>query len=271
MPPTGHTDVAAGPGYPQQADQAYGGPGGPVVARTPRWAVFAIVAAVVVLVLAAAAVTWYGRRDGRAGGPAHTVTAPLGSAQQSEFQLLSGVTAINVRTADLGADLYRISTPRDSGAVPRVVNGDDRIQLDVVKTEGASSASVDVRLNSRVHWLIHLIGGASAATVDARDGHVRGVDFAGGVTRIELWLPRPEGRVVARMAGGASEYAVHVPNDVPTRVRIGAGAASVSVDGESHSGIAPGSVFAPTGWDQAADRYDIDATAGVATLNVERY
>ncbi|MFC7760502.1 hypothetical protein ACFQY4_22570 [Catellatospora bangladeshensis] len=44
----------------------------------------------------------------------------------------------------------------------------------------------------------------------------------------------------------------------------------MTVDGVRRSGIAGGTVFTPPGWADAADRYDVDATAGVSTLTVDR-
>jgi hypothetical protein len=58
-----------------------------------------------------------------------------------------------------------------------------------------------------------------------------------------------------------------VPRGVATAVRIGGGAASTEVDGVRRTGLAAGTVLATT---TAADRYDVDATAGVSTLTLER-
>jgi hypothetical protein len=71
------------------------------------------------------------------------------------------------------------------------------------------------------------------------------------------------------MTGGANQFIVHAPANVPARVRIGSGASNVTLDGVRHTGIAPATVFAPGNWDQSRDRYDIDASAGVSTLIVD--
>ena len=54
------------------------------------------------------------------------------------------------------------------------------------------------------------------------------------------------------------------------QVRVGAGAGAVTLDGTTHNGVAAGSVFASTGWQQATDRYDVDASGGVSALVVDR-
>jgi hypothetical protein len=129
---------------------------------------------------------------------------------------------------------------------------------------------VDIQLNTRVLWRLRLTGGASELTVNLTNGRVGSIDLAGGATRIELTLPSPAGTVPIRMTGGANQFVVHAPTNVPVRVHIGSGASKVTVDGVAHAGIAPGAVFSPNNWDQAQDRYDIDASAGVATLTVDR-
>jgi hypothetical protein len=74
-----------------------------------------------------------------------------------------------------------------------------------------------------------------------------------------------------KLSGGAGELLVHVPTGVPTRLRLaGAGAGTVTVDGRTQRGAAGGASFAPPGWEKAPNRYDIELTAGVAGVTVDR-
>jgi hypothetical protein len=99
----------------------------------------------------------------------------------------------------------------------------------------------------------------------------RGVAEAGldaaGAARIELVLPVPDRAVPIRMAGGATEFTLHVPQGVATAVRVDGGAADTDVDGVRRTGLAAGTVLATS---TAADRYDVEATAGVSTLKLVR-
>ena len=72
------------------------------------------------------------------------------------------------------------------------------------------------------------------------------------------------------MSGGASVLTVRLAGNAPVRVAATGGAGSVTVDGERHTGVSGNSVWTPDGWNAATDRYDIAATAGVATMVVER-
>ena len=82
-----------------------------------------------------------------------------------------------------------------------------------------------------------------------------------------LVLPVPDRAVPIRMAGGATDFTLNVPRGVATAVRIGGGAASTEVDGVRRTGLAAATVLA-TATDP--DRYDVDATAGVSTLTLQR-
>ena len=122
-------------------------------------------------------------------------------------------------------------------------------------------------LDRRVRWQARISGGAASQLLDLRGARLSGVDLAAGAARIELVLPVPDRAVPLRMAGGATEFTLHVPRGVATAVRVGGGAADTDVDGVRRTGLAAGTVLAST---TAPDRYDVDATAGVSTLKLVR-
>lgn len=51
-------------------------------------------------------------------GPAHDVAVPRGTLDSAEVDVVSGVTSVTVRAADLGPDLVRASTPDGSQVAP---------------------------------------------------------------------------------------------------------------------------------------------------------
>ncbi len=210
---------------------------------------------------------------GASGGAGPSVaSAPLGATRAAQFQLDPGTTVLRVRAVDLGDLLFRAVTRSPSGAAPQTVRDGGRVRVrSVPGPAGAATGALDVELNRRVEWQVTLVGGAASATVDLRGARVSGVDFTGGVERIELWLARARGAVPVRMSGGARDMTVHAPKGVPVRAAIGEGASSVTLDGAPHSGIAAGTRFVTTGWQQARDRYDLDLAGGVAELTIDRY
>jgi hypothetical protein len=202
----------------------------------------------------------------------NVVSGPLGAIQSAEFQLTAGVTAVTVRAVDIGDDLYRAATPEGSGFAPRVVQDGAKVQLRLVRLDDSDGRdSVTIELNTRVQWRVSMIAGSESATVDMRAANLAGVDFVGGVARIEMWLPEPRGNVPVRMSGGVRDFVIHAPDRVGIRVRLARGAAAVTVDRAKRSGVASGTQLTPAGWDKAPNRYDIDAVAGLAVLTVDRY
>jgi hypothetical protein len=224
----------------------------------------AILLVIVLLAIVAAVIYGPARRADR------VVTGPLADRRAATLDLVSGATAVTVRGAELGDRLYRVSTPDDARVVPAVAEVRERVQVQLADAPGAGPSSVVIELNRGVRWEVRLTAGTTSATVDLRDTAVSGVAFIGGVNSIDLTLPRPAGTVAVRMAGGATNFAIHAPDGVPVRVGFGSGAGSATVDGQRRNGLSAGTVLTPEEWDAAGDRYDVDNTAGVSTLTVDR-
>jgi hypothetical protein len=91
---------------------------------------------------------------------------------------------------------------------------------------------------------------------------------AAGSDVISLALPRPHGSVPVRLAGGASQFLLSLPEGVPVRVSAVGGAGDVSLEGQNHVGVAGGSVFTTPDWAAGTGRFDIDATAGASQVTV---
>ncbi|MET8149363.1 hypothetical protein ACIBSW_34415 [Actinoplanes sp. NPDC049668] len=240
-----------------------------------RWLIGAGIAAGALL-LTGTAVFVLGRDGGApaadwgppaAAAAAHTATAAREGRTAAGFDLVDGAKQVTLRAVDLGDALYRISTPDSGDAVPRAEELDGRIRL---RLDG-DAQSVDIALNSAVRWDLRMAGGADLSTIDLSAGRVGGVDLTGGASRISLTLPRPDGTLGVRMSGGVSLFDVRTAGGVPVRVRIGAGAGQVTVDGLRHAGVAAGKTFTPAAWDGAVDRVDVDAAAGMSALTVAPY
>jgi hypothetical protein len=200
----------------------------------------------------------------------HVVTGERGGRQEATFAMIKGAEVIRVRAADLGGSLYRISTPEDSKAAPAVHVDGGTVLAGLVGTDRPGPAIVTAELSNAVRWRVRLQGGAGEEIVDLTGARVDAVELSTGANRAEVTLPPAAGTTRVTMSGGAGQLLVHLNGDAPVRVRAGGGAGTVTVDGAVHAGVANGTVFAPAGWAQATDRYDIDATAGVSVLTVDR-
>jgi hypothetical protein len=200
----------------------------------------------------------------------HTISGPLGGARQAELDVVSGATLVDVTTADLRGDLYRASTPGNAGVAPVATVDHDVIAVSLASTTRPGPAAVRIVLSSRVSWRIRLDGGAGEESVDLTGGRLAGLDFGAGCAHISATLPAPVGTVPVTMSGGASSFDLHLPGGVPARVLFAGGAGSASVDGSTTSGLAGGTVLDALDWSASANRYDIDNTAGVSALTLDR-
>ena len=200
----------------------------------------------------------------------HEISGGDASVGQAELDVVSGASIVAVSSGDLDGDLYRISTPNGAGVAPVATMDGNVIAVSLAATGQQGVSAVDVTLNSRVSWRIRLDGGATEETVNMTRGRLAGLAFGAGSAHIEAELPAPDGTIPVTMSGGADSFRLHLPGGVPARVRFAGGAGSATVDGISKSGIAGGTVLSTPGWPAARNRYDIDNTAGVSQLTLDR-
>jgi len=197
----------------------------------------------------------------------HMVAAGV-NRDAATVDLVSRATTVTVRSADLGGtDRVRASTPDGAGVAPVLGTDGDTVSVRLVETGEPGPAEVTVLLDRRVRWQVRMSGGATSQLLDLRSARLSGVDLVAGASTIELVLPVPDRAVPIRMAGGASELTLQVPHGVATAVRLGGGAGSTDIDGVHRSGLAAGTVLSTA---TNPHRYDIDATAGVSSLTLER-
>ena len=201
----------------------------------------------------------------------HVVRGPArGAVDAAAFELVNGSDIVRITVADLGGDLFRMSTPDDSKVAPTVTVDGSSVVAGVRGTGLAGPAVVTVLLSEDVRWDVRLAGGATGESVDLSGGPGGNVDFSAGTSRAEVALPAARGTQRVTMSGGASVLTVRLAGSAPARVAAVGGAGSVTVDGKQHTGVSGNSVWTPDGWESATDRYDITASAGVSTMVVER-
>jgi len=203
----------------------------------------------------------------------HPATLAVNERPSATLDVLSGTAALKIAAADFGAGgaLLRVSTP--NGDPPPHLRGTPNgaaqpRQGTVVDLSAPGASAVTVTLNAAVRWRLALGGGTTRTAIDLRGAQVTGVAFTAGSDVISLTLPRPRGRVLVKLAGGASQFLLSLPGGVPARVTAAGGAGEVSLAGRDHVGVGGGSVFTTPGWAPDAAGYDIDATAGAARLAV---
>ncbi|MBB5891028.1 hypothetical protein ACFFS4_31275 [Kutzneria kofuensis] len=185
----------------------------------------------------------------------------MNTQHTAELDVVSGASSVLVRSAKLGAALYRTQDPAQV-----------EVQGDVVRVSVRSSGpgNVVIDLNSAVMWRIALDGGATEENVDMSGGRLSELDLGAGADRITAVLPPPRDTVPVRMTGGASSFEVRLPGQVEARVLFAGGAGEAIIDGTVHTGIAGSTALATPGWNTAANRYSVENAAGLSSFTLDR-
>ncbi|WP_306215348.1 hypothetical protein [Actinoplanes sp. RD1] len=202
--------------------------------------------------------------------PATTVTAPAGGRTGAAFELVSNAALVRLDVADLAGDLYRVTAPQGSSVTPRVVEADGTLRLFLDPTGRAGDEEVEVTLAGDVRWRLTLTGGVSKALLGLGAAKLDRLTLAGDAADLSVELPRPSGTLPVRMSGGIDQFTVTAGRDVPVRVRMRRGAGEVTFDGRRDEGVARDATFQNDAFAKGGNRIDLDATAGVGTLNVAR-
>jgi hypothetical protein len=198
-----------------------------------------------------------------------TVSAPLGNRKAASFELLAGVSTVQVSMRNLGGDLYRISTPADAGIKPSpAIKGDD-VQLQVDRDGSGTGGQIQVVLSTAVRWQLRFSGYADEQQINLSGGKVSSVELIAGMHKAELQLPKPSGTVPVKITGAVDQLALRAPADNPVRVKVGGGATDVVAGSRKLHDIAPGSTLTPKDWKEHADRYDVTMASAIGSLNVE--
>ena len=231
---------------------------------------------IVAVLVAVAAVAVGGTALALTASPAaHVASMSTAGRTSAALKITAGTPVLKISVGQLGGTLLRVSTPAVAPVRP-VLSGSKLIVLSLTSAaHGSGSQSsgyaVKVVLNSAVTWSLDLAGGTQRTDADLRGGKVGGIAVTAGSDILDVSLPRPAGTLPFLLAGGASQFLLSLPGGVPAQVTVGGGASFVSVDGQSLTGVAGGTVLTPPGWAAAASRFDIDATSGFSRLTVSRW
>jgi hypothetical protein len=227
-----------------------------------------IVAAAVVLAAAAGATAGLTLTS---SSPSHTASLGLDGRTSAALKIATGTPVLDVSVARLDGTLLRVWTPAGAPVRP-VLAGSAPVVLSLVRAPGRdASYPVTVVLSSAVTWSLDFAGGTQRTEADLRGGEVGEILVTAGSDVLDVSLPRPARTLPFLLAGGVSQFTLSLPGGVPARVRVGGGASWVSVDGQSQTGIAGGTILTPPGWTTAVSRFDINATSGFSRLTVSRW
>jgi hypothetical protein len=191
---------------------------------------------------------------------AEELAAPLGSVAMGRLVFVRGAAHLRLGVDPSMADLYRA---RFEGKVPEVrVDGGT---VTVTYRPSLHRTSGQLTLSGRVPWAITAHMGLSDVVADLQDLELTELEISGGVSRLQIKLPRPKAAIRVRIGAGASNVQLLRPAGVPVRVRIGAGASKLAIDDFRGSGRID---WRSPDYDQVEGRYDIEIGAGASNLTV---
>jgi hypothetical protein len=130
--------------------------------------------------------------------------------------------------------------------------------------------SADVVLNTSIPWRLEARAGIATLTADLRGVHVSGVSLSGGVSRVDLRLPRPSGTVPIHIRDGAVTVSIRRPNGAAIRATFPDGAASVELDEQRIGPIVTQTPVQSPDYDDASDRYDVEVQGGTVELTIAK-
>jgi hypothetical protein len=236
-----------------------------------------LLGAVAVAVIALTGVVYYTGPDteisemlqlGTGGTDERVVSGPLDGRTVATFELLAATDRVRLSIADLGADLYRISTAEGAGIRPNPGVRDDLVTLDLARDEAGTGGEVEVVLSAKVRWALRFSGYAAERIVDLSDGRVTRIEMVGGTRRADMTFAEASGTIPMKITGGIEELVLRAPVDNPIRVRVGGGAGTVTAGSRTLRDLPPGATLTPKDW-QKANRYDVDAVSAITLLTVE--
>jgi hypothetical protein len=206
------------------------------------------------------------------------------AAEQSQRHVLAGAlrgpggallivrdaaSRVEVRLTELPGQLYRISTPADSGLVPAVTRPRGRISVGLRPTGADGPDTVEILLNRSVRWDIRLPAGGGEQHLDLAAGRISRLAVGSGTGLVSLRLPPPRGSVPIVVAGAVGEVAVAVLPGTPLRLHLRGGADRVAVPWSSRPRAEPaGAVLGPPGWRRSPNRYAVTIASELARVTV---
>lgn len=125
-----------------------------------------------------------------------------------------------------------------------------------------------IAINASIPWGIEVRGGVSRFEADLSQVQLTSLDMRGGVSHMRAVLPEPSGTVLIRIAGGVSDAAIHRPGNIPVRAQVKGGVSSLTLDDQHFGAMGSLPRLETTGYEEAANRYDILFSSSVSNLSI---
>jgi hypothetical protein len=126
-----------------------------------------------------------------------------------------------------------------------------------------------IGLTPDVPWSLSITGGISAVTGDLSGIRLHALDLSGGVDRLDLELPQPDGTVRIRVSGSTAQVRLVRPRGSAMRLAVSGGARDVRFDAHRSRDVHGALRLETRGAAAAPDRFEVEVSGGVETLRAE--
>jgi len=214
-----------------------------------------------------------GQASGADQTPGATQSAPLGALTTARFELVHGAGDIKLRIDPDMPALYRV---RHEGPLPEISLSEGTVKMrllpdwsDLSRLFRRGAAKTTVTLNGSISWELDLRGGASLLDADLGEIELLVLEVQGGASRIEVTLPQPWGVCPVKFAGGATSFGLHRPAGAAARLRVAGGFSKLAFDDRLVATVGGAFRIESSGFESAADYFDIDISGGATRLTVD--
>lgn len=194
--------------------------------------------------------------------------APLGARTSARLELTGG--AENMELLLLQPASPSLVQAVFEGTAPHVevVDGDVCVRYRRSWLFDSRRVSAEIALHPAVAWSVLFRRGVSKVNADLSRLSTANVDVEGGVSDVQLVLPKPAGTLKVRVGGGASKATILRPAGVPLRLSVRGGAAQLHVDQ-----LVLGAIGGPFEWEtpdyaKSSDRLELEIAGGASDLTV---
>ena len=205
--------------------------------------------------------------------PGATQSAPLGALTTARLELVHGAGDIKLRVDPDMPELYRV---RHEGPLPEISLSEGTVKMrllpdwsDLSRLFRRGAAKTTVTLNGSISWQLDLRGGASLLDVELGEIERLVLEVQGGASRIEVTLPQPWGVCPVKFAGGATSFGLHRPAGAAARLRVAGGFSKLAFDDRLVATVGGAFRIESSGFESAADYFDIDISGGATRLTVD--
>ena len=206
------------------------------------------------------------------------ITQPLNGAQDADVHIQFGVGTLRLGALTdsndlLGGSINLYARERLERAF-NVSNGTAYLRLNS-NTDGifpfwntdGGARTWELDLNPDVPIDLEVDSGAGDSNLDLQQLNLTNLTVDGGVGRTTIVLPE-RGQLTADVNAGVGQVTIKIPEGVDARIKARQGLGNISVNGNFSRN---GDTYESPGYDNAANRIDLDVNGGVGQVVVETY